>query len=143
MEEIKTKYYIYVDKDEKEHTIRPCIIDEVEEVIRLYNKIDTDIMFKNLPQPMLKYDKDGKAILDKQGNLVLQIDRKTKEPKLDYTRFDAMKKLLEKALDEDYDDLKKWVDVENSIDIIDKYVGIYKLKKKMEQMITEKMAVQS
>ena len=143
MEEIKTKYYIYIDKDEKEHTIRPCIIDEVEEVIRLYNKIDTDIMFNNLPQPMLKYDKDGKAILDKQGNFVLQIDRKTKEPKLDYTRFDAMKQLLEKALDEDYDELKKWVDVENSIDIIDKYVGISKLKKKMEQMIKEKMEDQS
>ena len=139
-EEVKTKSYIYIDNEDNEHVIKPCILSDIETVIRLYNKIDTEFMFNNLPQPIIKYDKDGKVKLDKDGNIVFTIDKITKEPKLDYTKFNAMKKLLEMALNEEYDELSKWVNMEDSVDIIDKYVGVSQLKKKMEQMIVEKMA---
>jgi len=125
MEDIIQQDLVYIDRNSKEHQIYPMLLGDIPKVQRLLSKVNTEFLALNLPEP--KLNKAGKEIIDK----------KTKEVVLDYTKYNAMLELFGLALREPKEDIELWVDLQNGVHLIDEYLQLSGLKKKMEQRMME------
>lgn len=90
-------------------------------VTQLMNKMSIDDIYLNLPTN--KVDEQGKPVLDKKGNFVL-----------DTTSYDAMMELFSIALQKPKKDIEELVDLANGVVIIEHFLQISGLKKKMMAM---------
>ena len=120
---VETPTY-YTDTNGDEHQIYPMVINDIPVASRLFSKLNSDMYAGlNLPSPM--YHDRGKL----KGQL--KIDKKTKEPILDYTAYNAMMQLVSMATHEEEQEFNSWVNMTNIIEILDLYRGISEVKKKI------------
>ena len=113
----------FIDTAGDEHQIFPMTIGEIPQASRLFSKLNSDMYAGlNLPSPM--YHDRGKL----KGQM--KIDRKTKEPILDYTAYNAMMQLVSMATHEEEQEFNSWVNMTNIIEILDLYRGVSEVKKK-------------
>ena len=110
------KDFIYTDKNGKEHEIYPMVLKDQVKVNRLYSKINTEYLFLNLPTP--KLNRKGEPVIDK----------KTKEPIMDTSSYDAMMTIFSMALQETKEEIEEWVDLHNGVEILDEYLCVSGLK---------------
>lgn len=115
-----TQEYFFTGRDGKEYQIYPMKLKYKDRVSRLFNKIDSEYLYLNLPLP--KLDKDGKEILDENG-----------EPVLNYEKYDAMIELFTIATGLSKDEIEEIVDLKNGVKILDEFMNVSQLKKKLEQ----------
>lgn len=114
----------FIDTNGEEHQIFPMVINDIPVASRLFSKLNSDMYAGlNLPSPM--YHDRGKL----KGQL--KIDKKTKEPILDYTAYNAMMQLVSMATHEEEQEFSSWVNMTNIIEILDLYRGISEVKKKI------------
>jgi hypothetical protein len=126
MADILEEPCIYVDRYGNEHEIFPMLLKDIGKANRLFSKLLSDeCLWLNIPEP--KLNRNGKPVIDK----------KTKEQVLDTTRWDALHELFSLALHEPREELEKWVDVSNGVEILDGYRQISGLKKKILQKMVE------
>lgn len=123
MEDVIQQELVYVDINGKEHQIYPMLLKDMAKVNRLFMKIDDTYLYLNLPTPKLNRKKE------------IIIDKKTKEPVMDTSSYDAMMTLFSMALDEPIEELEQWIDLKNGVQILDEYRQISGLKKKLNQTI--------
>ena len=120
---VETPTY-YTDTNGDEHQIYPMIINDIPVASRLFSRLNSDMYAGlNLPSPM--YHDRGKH----KGEL--KVDKKTKEPILDYTAYNAMMQLVSMATHEEEQEFSSWVNMTNIIEILDLYRGISEVKKKI------------
>ena len=100
------------------------LLKDYSRVERLLSKMNTEYLYLNLPTPVL--DKDGKEVLDNNGKV-----------KYDYSAFNAMCELFELALRIPRKEVVNAVDLDNGVELIDEYLGVSGLKKKMMTLMTE------
>ena len=115
-----TQEYFFTGRDGKEYQIYSMKLKYKDRVSRLFNKIDSEYLYLNLPLP--KLDKDGKEILDENG-----------EPVLNYEKYDAMIELFTIATGLSKDEIEEIVDLKNGVKILDEFMNVSQLKKKLEQ----------
>ena len=116
----------FIDTNGDEHQIFPMTIGEIPQASRLFSKLNSDMYAGlNLPSPM--YHDRGKL----KGQM--KVDRKTKEPVLDYTAYNAMMQLVSMATHEEEQEFNSWVNMTNIIEILDLYRGVSEVKKKIAQ----------
>lgn len=120
----------FTDTNGDEHQIFPMTVGDIPQVSRLFSKLNSD-QYAGLNLPSPKYHESGKL----KGKLV--IDKKTKEPILDYTSYNAMMQLVSLATHEEEQEFSTWVNISNIIEILDLYRGISEVKKKITQEKTE------
>lgn len=114
----------FIDTNGEEHQIFPMVINEIPVASRLFSKLNSDMYAGlNLPSPM--YHDRGKL----KGEL--KVDKKTGEPLLDYTAYNAMMQLVSMATHEEEQEFNSWVNMSNIIEILDLYRGISEVKKKI------------
>ena len=114
----------FIDTNGEEHQIFPMVINDIPVASRLFSKLNSDMYAGlNLPSPM--YHDRGKH----KGEL--KVDKKTKEPILDYTAYNAMMQLVSMATHEEEQEFSSWVNMTNIIEILDLYRGISEVKKKI------------
>ena len=114
----------FIDTNGEEHQIFPMVINDIPVASRLFSKLNSDMYAGlNLPSPM--YHDRGKH----KGEL--KVDKKTKEPILDYTAYNAMMQLVSMATHEEEQEFSSWVNLTNIIEILDLYRGISEVKKKI------------
>ena len=114
----------FIDTNGEEHQIFPMVINDIPVASRLFSKLNSDMYAGlNLPSPMY-YDR-GKH----KGEL--KVDKKTGEPLLDYTAYNAMMQLVSMATHEEEQEFNSWVNMSNIIEILDLYRGISEVKKKI------------
>lgn len=114
----------YIILNDKEYRIYPMLLKDYSRVERLLSKMNTEYLYLNLPTPVL--DKDGKEVLDNNGKV-----------KYDYSAFNAMCELFELALRIPRKEVVNAVDLDNGVELIDEYLGVSGLKKKMMTLMTE------
>ena len=114
----------YVQLGGKEYQIYPMILGDYAKVERLLSKINDQYLYLNLPTPITK--DDGSFELDKNGKV-----------KYDYVAFNAMCELFELALHIPRKEVMNVVDLESGIEILDEYMCISGLKKKILQGIQQ------
>ena len=120
---VETPTY-FIDTDGNEHQIFPMIINDIPQASRLFAKLNSD-MYAGLNLPSPAYHDRGKH----KGEL--KVDKKTKEPVLDYTAYNAMMQLVSMATYEEEQEFSSWVNMTNIIEILDLYRGISEVKKKI------------
>ena len=114
----------FIDTNGEEHQIFPMVINDIPVASRLFSKLNSDMYAGlNLPSPM--YHDRGKH----KGEL--KVDKKTGEPLLDYTAYNAMMQLVSMATHEEEQEFSSWVNMTNIIEILDLYRGISEVKKKI------------
>ena len=114
----------FIDTNGEEHQIFPMVINDIPVASRLFSKLNSDMYAGlNLPSPM--YHDRGKL----KGQL--KVDKKTGEPVLDYTAYNAMMQLVSMATHEEEQEFNSWVNMSNIIEILDLYRGISEVKKKI------------
>ena len=116
----------FIDIHGEEHQIFPMVLNEMAEASRLFSKLNSD-MYAGLNLPSPEYYTNGKH----KGQM--KIDRKTKEPVLDFTAYHAMLKLIAMATHEEEPEFSAWVDMSNAMEIIDLYRNVSEVKKKIAQ----------
>ena len=116
----------FIDTDGNEHQIFPMIINDIPKASRLFSKLNSD-MYAGLNLPSPAYHDRGKQ----KGQM--KIDRKTQEPILDSTAYNAMMQLVSMATHEEEQEFNQWVNISNIIEILDLYRGISDVKKKIAQ----------
>jgi hypothetical protein len=119
--DILEKQPVYIDKNGNEHPIYPMVLGDYRKVERWFSKINREYLYFNLPTPKL----------DKKNNVIL--DKKTKQPIMDYTAYNSMMSLFELALRESKEEIEKWVDLNNGVHILDEYTQLSGLKKKIQE----------
>ena len=116
----------FIDTNGDEHQIFPMTIGEIPQASRLFSKLNSDMYTGlNLPSPM--YQDRGEL----KGQM--KIDKKTKEPVLDYTAYNAMMQLVSMATHEEEQEFNSWVNMTNIVEILDLYRGVSEVKKKIAQ----------
>lgn len=116
----------FIDTNGEEHQIFPMVINDIPVASRLFSKLNSDMYAGlNLPSPM--YHDRGKH----KGEI--KVDKKTGEPLLDYTAYNAMMQLVSMATHEEEQEFSSWVNISNIIEILDLYRGISDVKKKIAQ----------
>ena len=114
----------FIDTNGEEHQVFPMVINDIPVASRLFSKLNSDMYAGlNLPSPM--YHDRGKY----KGEL--KVDKKTGEPLLDYTAYNAMMQLVSMATHEEEQEFNSWVNMSNIIEILDLYRGISEVKKKI------------
>lgn len=114
----------FIDTNGEEHQIFPMVINDIPVASRLFSKLNSDMYAGlNLPSPM--YHDKGKH----KGEL--KVNKKTGEPLLDYTAYNAMMQLVSMAIHEEEQEFNSWVNMSNIIEILDLYRGISEVKKKI------------
>ena len=121
-----TQEFFFTGSDGREYQIYPMKLKHNDKVARLFSKIDAEFLFLNLPMP--KVDKEGKEVFDENGDVVL-----------DYEKYDAMLELFHIATRLDKEKLEDVIDLGNGVQILDEFMNISQLKKKIAQG-TEQMA---
>lgn len=121
-----TQEFFFKGSDGKEYQIYPMKLKHKDKVARLFSKIDAEFLFLNLPMP--KLDKEGKEVFDENGDVVL-----------DYEKYDALIELFQIATNLSKDKIEDVVDLGNGVQILDEFMNISQLKKKIAQG-TEQMA---
>lgn len=116
----------FIDTDGNEHQIFPMIINDIPKASRLFSKLNSD-MYAGLNLPSPAYHERGKQ----KGQM--KIDKKTQEPILDSTAYNAMMQLVSMATHEEEQEFSSWVNISNIIEILDLYRGISDVKKKIAQ----------
>lgn len=119
----------FIDISGEEHQIFPMIVNDIPKASRLFSKLNSD-MYAGLNLPSPTYHDRGKS----RGKL--KIDKKTGEPILDYTAYNAMMQLVSMATHEEEQEFSSWVNLSNIIEILDLYRSISEVKKKMMQKET-------
>lgn len=114
----------YVELNGKEYQIHPMILGDYAKVERLLSKINDQYLYLNLPTPITK--DDGTFELDKNGKV-----------KYDYVAFNAMCELFELALHIPRKEVMNVVDLESGVEILDEYMCISGLKKKILNSLQE------
>lgn len=115
-----TQEFFFKGSDGKEYPIYPMKLKHKDRVSRLFNKIDAEFLFLNLPVPVL--DKDGKEVIGEDGEI-----------KMDYEKYDAMIGLFEIATGLDKDRIEEVVDLSCGVKILDEFMNVSQLKKKIAQ----------
>lgn len=116
----------FIDTNGEEHQIFPMVINDIPVASRLFSKLNSDMYAGlNLPSPM--YHDRGKH----KGEI--KVDKKTGEPLLDSTAYNAMMQLVSMATHEEEQEFSSWVNISNIIEILDLYRGISDVKKKIAQ----------
>ena len=121
-----TQEFFFVGSDGKEYQIYPMKLKYKDRVTRLFNKIDSEFLFLNLP--VAKLDKDGNEMFDENGEVILN-----------YEKYDAMIELFIIATRLDKDKIEDIIDLSNGVKVLDEFMHISQLKKKITQG-TEQMA---
>ena len=120
---VETPTY-FIDTDGNEHQIFPMIINDIPQASRLFAKLNSD-MYAGLNLPSPAYHDRGKL----KGQM--KIDKKTNEPILDDTAYNAMMQLVSMATHEEEQEFNSWVNMSNIVEILDLYRGISEVKKKI------------
>lgn len=110
----------------KEYKIYPMLLKDYNKVERLLSKINDQYLYLNLPSPIL--DEDGKEALDANGKV-----------KYDYVAFNSMCELFEMALRIPRKELINAIDLDNGVQLLDEYLSISGLKKKMMGLMAQEL----
>lgn len=110
----------------KEYRIYPMLLKDYNKVERLLSKINDQYLYLNLPSPIL--DEDGKEVLDANGKV-----------KYDYVAFNSMCELFEMALRIPRKELVGAIDLDNGVQLLDEYLSISGLKKKMMGLMAQEL----
>lgn len=121
-----TQEFFFTGSDGREYQIYPMKLKHKDRVARLFGKIDTEFLFLNLPVP--KLNNKGEEILNENGEVMM-----------DYEKYDAMIELFHIATRLDKEKIEDVVDLNNGVKILDEFMNISQLKKKIAQG-TEQMA---
>lgn len=116
----------YIMLNGKEYKIYPMLLKDYNRVERLLSKINDQYLYLNLPSPIL--DKDGKEELDANGKV-----------KYDYVAFNSMCELFELALRIPRKELIAAIDLDNGVQLLDEYLAISGLKKKMMNLMAQEL----
>lgn len=116
----------YIMLNNKEYKIYPMLLKDYNRVERLLSKINDQYLYLNLPSPIL--DKDGKEELDANGKV-----------KYDYVAFNSMCELFELALRIPRKELIAAIDLDNGVQLLDEYLAISGLKKKMMNLMAQEL----
>ena len=116
----------YIMLNGKEYKIYPMLLKDYNKVERLLSKINDQYLYLNLPSPVL--DKDGKEVLDANGKV-----------KYDYVAFNSMCELFELALRIPRKELVAAIDLDNGVQLLDEYLSISGLKKKMMGLMAQEL----
>lgn len=116
----------YIMLNGKEYKIYPMLLKDYNRVERLLSKINDQYLYLNLPSPIL--DKDGKEQLDANGKV-----------KYDYVAFNSMCELFELALRIPRKELIAAIDLDNGVQLLDEYLAISGLKKKMMNLMAQEL----
>lgn len=116
----------YIMLNGKEYKIYPMLLKDYNKVERLLSKINDQYLYLNLPSPVL--DKDGKEVLDANGKV-----------KYDYVAFNSMCELFEMALRIPRKELVAAIDLDNGVQLLDEYLAISGLKKKMMGLMAQEL----
>ena len=116
----------YIMLNGKEYKIYPMLLKDYNKVERLLSKINDQYLYLNLPSPIL--DKDGKEVLDANGKV-----------KYDYVAFNSMCELFEMALRIPRKELINAIDLDNGVQLLDEYLSISGLKKKMMGLMAQEL----
>ena len=126
MNDIIQEPVYYISADGEEHEIFPLLVKDIPTASRLFSKLRSD-QYAMLNAPDNIYYTSGKN----KGKP--KIDRKTKEPILDWSAWNAQVKLLEMATHETEEEFGSWVNVKNIPEILDIFRDISEVKKKIMQ----------
>lgn len=116
----------YVGLDGKEYKIFPMLLKDYAKVERLFNKIDDQFLYFNMPKP--ETDKNGKVVTKSDGKV-----------KYDYEAFNAMCELFSMALHIPRQEILDVVDVNTGVFVLDSYRGLSGLKKKIQEMQSQEV----
>lgn len=116
----------YIMLNGKEYKIYPMLLKDYNKVERLLSKINDQYLYLNLPSPIL--DEDGKEVLDANGKV-----------KYDYVAFNSMCELFEMALRIPRKELINAIDLDNGVQLLDEYLSISGLKKKMMGLMAQEL----
>jgi hypothetical protein len=126
MADIISEPSFFTDMNGVEHQIYPMVFDDHGKVNRWFSKINDEFLYLNIPTP--KLNRKGAVVINKQ----------TKEPEMDYTAYNAMMSIFELAFHDSRDEIAKWLDLGNGVEVLDEFRKISGLKKKiLQQMVTE------
>jgi len=113
------KFFIEDNIDDTEHRLYPCIVDDIDRVIELYDLINIDLVLLNFVSP--EVDDEGKAKTTKSG-----------KPVYSKKQRNAINEVMLMATkDENW---SKWVDIYLLEDILQQFLAISQLKNKMTMM---------
>lgn len=116
----------YIMLNGKEYKIYPMLLKDYNKVERLLSKINDQYLYLNLPSPIL--DEDDKEVLDANGKV-----------KYDYVAFNSMCELFEMALRIPRKELINAIDLDNGVQLLDEYLSISGLKKKMMGLMAQEL----
>jgi hypothetical protein len=107
-----------LDTGFKKHYIYPMRIKNLLLVTELYSKINSEYTIFNMPYPL--NDEQGNPLLNEDGEIIME-----------NSAYEAQSELLEIALNDTYENISKWIDVQMIQDILDSFKGLSKLKKQI------------
>lgn len=110
--------YEITDSEGNKHRIYPMKLKDRVEVVRLMSKINDSIIYANFIIP--KFNEDGSVKLNENGEI-----------EYDDEPCEALLKLAEIATKQTRKQLLEWLDVYSATKLIEKFLNISQLKKKM------------
>lgn len=115
----------YVTSDGEKYQIFPMKLKYKTKVADLMNQFDVNNLYLNLPVPTL--DDNGNVVLDKKN-----------KPVTDSKAYNAMIEVFMLALRKTKKEVEEIVDLANGVTIIDHFLQVSALKKKIQQEIATK-----
>ncbi len=112
----------YVTSNGEKYQIFPMKLKYKTKVPDLMNQLDINNLYLNLPTPTL--DENGNVVLDKKN-----------KPVMDSKAYDAMIEIFMLALQKNKKEVEEIVDLANGVTIIDHFLQVSSLKKKIQQEI--------
>jgi hypothetical protein len=118
---LETMEFVYDSATQKKHYIHPMISKDIEKVTELFSKINDEYIILNYPH----------SKVDDAGNLVLTEDEEEIE---DVEAFDAMKEILEIALEEPWESIDAWISIRQIEEVLAMFRGLSGLLKKKREL---------
>ena len=122
---LATLEFVYDTDTHKKHYVYPMKSKEYLRVQELFTKVNTEYIIANYPHSLI--DDDGNLVLNEDGEEITDIEA-----------FEAMKEILELALNEPWKTTESWITIRQIEEVLAMFQGVSGLlvkKRKLEEAI--------